>query len=674
MSYARVIIDISVESLDRPFTYSVPPELSKLVTIGTRVDVPFGASKRTGYVIGLSEDTDFDKEKIKDITGVKKGAMNADSVLIKIAAFMAHEYGSTFNQALQTTLPVKKTVRKNKRRTDPTKRMEELGFTIKDDERLTPDQERVFREITETDKPSLLFGITGSGKTRVYIELLRKVIAAGGQAIVLIPEISLTYQTVSELKSHLGDEVAVMHSKLSEGERYEQLMKAANGEISVMVGPRSALFTPFESLKLIIIDEEHEKAYQSDTTPRYDARDIALMRANMCGAKLVLGSATPSVESFKRALDGEYALSELKVRAVPGSSLPGVHIVDLREELSDGNKNIFSRKLYELINDRLDKNEQVMLFLNRRGYAGFVSCRACGYVIKCDHCSVSMTVHNDWYYENNVRKAATLSCHYCGKMMAMPAKCPACGSKYVAPFGTGTQKLELETKRMFPRARVLRMDADTTKNKDGHEKILSAFKNGEADILIGTQMIVKGHDFPKVTLVGIVAADQSINIPDYTAAERTFQLVTQASGRAGRSSRPGDVVIQTYEPEHYSISMAAAGNYRDFYEREMSFRRLMQYPPVSSLLTMRFSGEDEALLTEAAEKAAEFAKSEGLKNGVMVIGPCNAGIYKVNDIFRKVIYLKSPDRERVLALRDRITEYTLSGYGSRKIFINVDLK
>lgn len=679
MSYAKVIIDISAEAIDRAFTYRIPEEFSEKIRSGVRVKVPFGSGNRTrnGYVTEITESVDFDESKIKAIEGLSPGALKATSDLIETAVFMAEEYGSTLNQALITALPVKREVRKNSRRSDPVKRIEELGYVEKKDEILNEDQQKAVSEIlAEPERPSLLFGITGSGKTRVYIELIRKMQREGKQTIVLIPEISLTYQTVNELASHLGDRIAVLHSKLTEGERYEQYDRARKGLIDVMVGARSAVFTPFEKLGLIIIDEEHEKAYISDTAPRYDVREVAAKRASLCGAKVLFGSATPSVESYKKALEGKYALSVLKRRASSGARLPEIIVSDMREELSSGNRSVFSVKLYSLICDRLEKGEQIMLFLNRRGYAGFVSCRSCGFVVKCPHCDVSLTAHNDWYREpgTGIRKAALLSCHYCGYTAPMPPKCPSCGSGYIAPFGTGTQKLEQEVKRTFPGARVLRMDADSTQAKDAHEKILSEFKSGNADILIGTQMIVKGHDFPDVTLVGIVAADQSINVPDYTAAEKTYQLLTQAAGRAGRGGKEGAVVIQSYEPSHYAIQMAAGRNYEDFYKREIVFRKLMKYPPETCLLTVRLQSEDEALLNEVSERSAGMLTGQGKYTGVTVIGPCEAGIYRVNDVYRKVIYLKHDRREILLDLRDMLQEFIRGEYKNKRIFLNYDIK
>lgn len=677
MRYARVIIDISAEAVDRAFTYAVPEELADEIFPGARVRVPFGngGRSREGFVIGLVDEPDFDISKIKPITSLMPKKLDANAELIELAAYMAAEYGCTMNQALITVLPVKRVIRKNSRRTDPVRTIEEEGIRSEEKFTLNAAQQEVFENILSDKRTSLLYGITGSGKTRIYIELIRHMQSLKKQAIVLIPEISLTYQTVRELAKYLDDRVAVLHSRLSDGERYEQYMKAASGEIDVMVGPRSALFTPFSDLGLIIIDEEHERTYRSDTAPRYDTREVAQKRASMCGAKLVLGSATPSLESYKRALDGVYALHKLKVRAHSSAVLPKIHIADLRRELEAGNRSIFSRELYGLINDRLSKREQIMLFLNRRGYANFVSCRSCGKVIKCPHCDVSMTAHNSWYqgHIREQKRAALLSCHYCGYTAPMPARCPECGSPYIAPFGVGTEKLEQLVKRTFPGAGVLRMDADTTSKKGSFERILSEFRDGAADILIGTQMIVKGHDFENVTLVGIIAADLSLNTPEYDASERTFELLTQAAGRSGRGSIPGDVVIQSYDPSHYAISCAAGQDYESFYEREISYRRLMQYPPEICMLFYRLSGSDEKLLTQAAEYAVRELSAMHA-DGLSIIGPCNESVYKINDNYRKILYIKHSSHDIIIRIRDILTERLKEQYSQRKIYISFDIR
>lgn len=490
-------------------------------------------------------------------------------------------------------------------------------------------------------KSYLLHGVTGSGKTEVYMELIEHIVARGKQAIVLIPEIALTYQTLMRFYQRFGDRVSVMNSKLSQGERSDQYDRAAKGDIDIMIGPRSALFTPFSHLGLIIIDEEHEASYKSETMPKYHARDVAAEICRMKGASLLLGSATPSLEAYYKAKSGEIGLFKLNNRLV-GGELPSVYITDLREELKQGNRSIFSRKLHELLQDRLDKGQQSMLFINRRGYAGFVSCRACGHVMKCPHCDVSLSEHNN----------GKLVCHYCGYEIPRVTKCPSCGSKYILGFRAGTQQIEELLHKEFPTARVLRMDADTTRNKDSYEQILSQFANEEADILVGTQMIVKGHDFPKVTLVGILAADMSLHAADYRAAERTFQLLTQAAGRAGRGKLAGEVVIQTYQPENYAIIHAANQDYEGFYEEEISYRELMLYPPAANMIGVLVMSGDELTGIEHAKELADKLKSLYSQYRPAIIGPAAAAIGKIQDVYRYVFYIKHKDYNILVQMKD----------------------
>ena len=513
-------------------------------------------------------------------------------------------------------------------------------------------------------KTYLIKGVTGSGKTEVYMELIAHMLAQGKQAIVLIPEIALTFQTVMRFYNRFGDRVSIMNSRLSPGERFDQFERAKNGDVDIMIGPRSALFTPFSKLGLIIIDEEHESSYKSETLPRYHARETAIERARMCGASVVLGSATPSVESYYKAKIGEYELLELKHR-VAEKPLPKVEVVDLREELKAGNRSILSVRLQELMEDRLKKGQQMMLFINRRGVAGFVSCRACGHVIKCPHCDVSLSQHGSG-------AATRLVCHYCGYTTIQPGLCPVCGSKYISGFKAGTQKIEQVVKARFPQARVLRMDMDTTRIKDGYEQILSAFSNHEADILIGTQMIVKGHDFPKVTLVGALAADMSLYTDDYRSGERTFQLLTQAAGRAGRGDRPGEVVIQTYDPEHYAIEASAAQDYEAFYEKEIRYRSLMGYPPVENLMAVLAACEDEVLLEKACKYLKEYILRIKGQAQLDVIGPASPGVDKIKDIYRRVIYVKAPEYRTLVVLKDRMEQYIEINSGFQKMRIQFD--
>lgn len=516
---------------------------------------------------------------------------------------------------------------------------------------------------TENRAIHLLYGITGSGKTEVYMSLIEKTLKMNRQVIVLIPEISLTLQTVSRFYTRFGSAIAVMHSRLSAGERYDQYMRAKRGEASIMIGPRSALFTPFDRLGLIIIDEAHESAYKSETVPRYDAESVAAKRAEMAGALLVLGSATPSVATFKKALDDRIAIHRLTHRAKEGSHLPEVEIVDLREEFRMKNRGILSRSLYDAIGHCLENKEQVMLFLNRRGYAGFVSCRNCGYVMKCPHCDVSMTAHHN----------RLLKCHYCGSEQPFPKVCPSCGSPYIAGFGVGTQKVEAFVQKAFPEARVLRMDKDTTSGKDDMSRILQRFSEGQADILIGTQMIVKGHDFANVTLVGILAADLSLFAGDYQSAERTFQLLTQAAGRAGRGSRQGRVIIQTYQPNHYCIQTAAAQDYDGFYQQEIQYRQMLHYPPDRQMMVLLAEGEDDAQVADAVKKLREIAKEADF-DSVEFIGPSRASITRAKDLFRYTLYMKHPDSKELIRLRDFFEGYLKWSQQFSTIYFTFDLR
>ena len=494
----------------------------------------------------------------------------------------------------------------------------------------------------------LIKGVTGSGKTEVYMELIAHCIQSGRQAIVLIPEIALTYQTVMRFFARFGNRVSIINSRLSNGERYDQFERAKNGDIDIMIGPRSALFTPFSNLGLIIIDEEHENSYKSESVPRYHAREVAIEYARMSDAIVVLGSATPSVDSFYKAKTGVYRLLELDKR-VDDRPLPKCEVVDLRQELREGNRSILSTRLQELMEERLLNGQQTMLFLNRRGKSAFMSCRACGFVVKCPHCDVSLSEHS----------GGVMVCHYCGYRQPVPKVCPSCGSKYISGFKAGTQKIEAMVAKRFPQARILRMDYDTTRAKDAYEKILQAFSNHEADILIGTQMIVKGHDFPGVTLVGVLAADLSLYISDYRASERTFQLLTQAAGRAGRGDIPGNVIIQTYDPDHYSITTAKEQNYEAFYGQEIEYRKMMRYPPVWNMLYILCASKNEAAASEAAValmgKIDQIVRENSEK--IFSIGPSDAPVAKISDVYRKVIYVKTREYQTLVILKDGLEAF-----------------
>ncbi len=733
--YADIIIDITHEKLDKVFQYIIPEYLQGKLEAGMEVIVPFGRGSREtrGYVVGFSEKADYAEDKMKEILCAAEDGVAIEARLVKLAAWMHKAYGGTMIQALKTVLPIKRRERERKKRKivcllEEAEGYERLKFyqdknqkararlmaalldereldyglvtkklhitsavigALKEQGVLEIESERVYRnpviyqeehskEISYTEQQRnaihifskdyaqgkyqtyLIHGITGSGKTEVYMEMIRQAVEAGRQAIVLIPEIALTYQTVMRFYRKFGDRVSIMNSRMSAGERYDQMQRASKGDVDVMIGPRSALFTPFPDLGLIVIDEEHENSYKSEQVPRYHARETAAARAKLERASLVLGSATPSLESYYRCQTGEYRLLELTRRAGSGS-LPAVYTADMRQELARGNRSIFSDMLHDKLKERLEKKEQSMLFLNRRGYAGFISCRACGYVVKCPHCDVSLSAHNN----------GKLICHYCGYEEKNIKVCPACGSKHIGGFKAGTQQIEELVKRDFPSARVLRMDLDTTRKKDGYEKILSAFSHEEADILIGTQMIVKGHDFPGVTLVGILAADMSLYSSDYRAGERTFQLLVQAAGRAGRGRKAGEVVIQTYSPEHYSIQTASRQDYAAFYNEEIAFRRLMGYPPAENLLAVLMTGEDARLLeTAAGYLRAYAARVSGGR--VEIIGPATPYVSRVSDVYRKILYLKCPKYGMLIDVKNYLEQYIQINSGFQTLKIQFD--
>ena len=736
--YADIIVDISHEKLDKTFQYRVPEKLRDKLEPGACVMIPFGNGNRLirGYVVGMGEQCQFDPEKIKDIAGLPEKENGVEDKMIALAAWIRRNYGCTMIQALKTVLPAKQSVKKLEHRqlvrlmsreeilslSGECKRKKQvakarllealleqetipyewitgkLGVSAatvnsivksgaaklvsreayrnpvkvipgeEQQKKLSEEQEHIVTEVlADFDagkrQTYLIHGITGSGKTEVYMQLIGEMIKRGRQAIVLIPEIALTYQTLLRFYQRFGDRVSVMNSTLSPGEKYDQCERAKAGEIDVIIGPRSALFTPFPNLGLIVMDEEQENSYKSESTPKYHARETALEVAKLYGASVVLGSATPSLEAYYRAGRGEYRLFHL-TRRLTGGELPTVYTVDLRQELQEGNRSIFSRKLQELMTDRLNKGQQTILFLNRRGYAGFVSCRSCGEVMKCPHCDVSLSEH----------KGGRLLCHYCGYTQPMPKLCPKCGSKYILGFRAGTQQIEDKLRELYPGVRTLRMDADTTRTKDSYEKILSAFSGGEADVLIGTQMIVKGHDFPRVTLVGILAADLSLNASDYRAGERTFQLLTQAVGRAGRGELAGEAVIQTYQPDHYAITCAAAQDYESFYQEEILYRELSGYPPVAHMLAVQIYGKEEENVKQLALRLTDVVKSnmDFLQNKkVQVLGPAPANISRINDIYRYVFYLKHSEYDTLVDVKD-VLEETLRQWQPRQLSIQFD--
>ena len=537
-------------------------------------------------------------------------------------------------------------------------------FPVYPPKKLNEEQINAYDKILDTKKSvSLLNGVTGSGKTEVYMNLVSYMLLLDKTCLILVPEISLTPQMIERFKGRFGNDVAVFHSKLSTGERYDQWYRVKNREVSLVIGTRSALFLPFKDLGLIIVDEEHDRSYKSDMNPKYNTIEVCEFFAKIKGCKVVLGSATPSIESFYKALNGEYELVMINKRA-NNKKLPSIELVDMREELKNNNKSIFSRKLFEKINDRLNKNEQIILFLNRRGFSTFVSCRSCGYVFKCENCDISMTYHNNGY----------LVCHYCGRREKIKTTCPKCGSSYVKYFGAGTEKVQESVKKYFPNARVLRLDVDTTRRKNSYEAIYNSFKNKEADILIGTQMVTKGFDFENVTLVGVITADMALNLPDYRSSERTFQMLTQVSGRAGRGEKSGEVIIQTYSPQNYAIYLAKDSNYNEFFKREIVIRKSLDYPPFSKILIINMAGESENKI-EIFSKKLKKSLQMVLKghDEVHIYNPGACPISKINNIYRWQMMIKGNFSDIITdKIKKNVYENTKNIYNEIRVSLDIN--
>jgi len=699
--FADVVLNEFSRNIDRILTYRVPDDINNL-KIGSRVLVPVNKSFVEGYAINLSEKIEIPIEKVKPIMRVLDDFTVFDEKLLNLAIWMRDYYKCNLSESLQCIIPsgIKNGIKKVKKVTlnkgylddaSITPRQFEILNYLKDNgtvllsdlvkdlnisystvnslarkgiicvyydevnrlkmsdykktDKLIPtkEQEFVINEVKHSIgrnvfEKYLLFGVTGSGKTEVYLQLIEKCIEEGKESIVLVPEISLTPQTIERFISRFGNLVAVLHSGLSDGERFDEWRRIKNGEVKVVVGVRNAIFAPFSNIGLIIIDEEHENTYkQSDFKPKYNVKEVAEKRCEIEKAVLLLGSATPQIESYYKALRNEYKLLKLKERI--GLELPEVDVVNMSRELADGNNSIFSRKLYKEIRENLMKGEQTILFLNRRGYSSFVMCRDCGYVPECPNCDISLTFHAN---------ESKLRCHYCGYNINTVYVCPKCGSRRVRYLGIGTERVEKEVKKLFPRSRVLRMDIDTTKTKGAHEKIFNEFKNGNADILIGTQMISKGFDIPNVTLVGVILADVTLNIPDFRSGERTFQLLTQVAGRAGRGSKPGRVIIQTYEEDNYSIISAKNQDYESFYKEEIRYREIYMYPPFTHLLNIVVSGPiKNDVVTCAASVYNLIYKTinKSVKKSYnKILGPSSAPIERIKNNYRWQIIIKSSER------------------------------
>lgn len=694
--YAEIILNSEAIEIDRPFTYKVPLDMEEKVKVGQIVKVPFGVRSKPveGFILDLKAEEEMKVSfKMKSILSVENEEPVITEDDLKLINFLREEYLCKYIDAIRLLIPVgilkgakSKSrnvivfindnlekiknkdgyieiidfIKRNTGKYTKTELSKEHGFSIyklnklmehglikseeeivfryntreynKDVQKnLTVEQSMAIKEIEESEENLILLkGVTGSGKTEVYMRIVEKTLEEGKSAIVLVPEIALTPQMIERFKGRFGSNVALFHSKLSDGERFDEWYRVKEGKASLIIGARSAIFLPAKNLGLIIIDEEHENTYKSDQNPKYQTKEVAEYIAKLKGCKVILGSATPTIESYYRAISGEMKLVELNHR-VDNKPMPKMMLVDMREELRSGNKSLFSRRLYASMKEKLEKGEQIILFLNRRGFSTFVSCRSCGYVFYCEDCDISMTYHKNGF----------LVCHYCGKTKKQPNLCPKCGSKYVKFFGAGTERVEEEVRRYFKNARILRMDVDTTRAKDSHEKIYNAFKAREADILIGTQMVSKGLDFPNVTLVGILAADMSLNLPDYRAAERSFQIITQVAGRAGRGDKEGEVIVQTYTPEHYSLQYAKKYDYENFYEKEFTIRAMMGYPPFGRILLINGSGKNEDELRKQmiylGEKVKEKAEEFG---GLEVLGPTPCIIYRIKENYRWQIIIK----------------------------------
>lgn len=693
-NYIGVIVDSEAASLDRIFTYKIPEHLKEHIKLGQIVKVPFGMGNKkiNGFALKFINEIE-DNIKIKEIssivttypvitqknielifemkrryfcsyiaciklmipTGITKGIghKTSDVVCIKnelieklkkkpytdiydaIKKYNGMYTKSELNREFKFSLSSINTMIKHEALMVLEKvvsRCDNRDFKRYEEKVLNSNQYKVVNSILNSGAIKfLIHGVTGSGKTEIYMHLVKNMIEEGKESIILVPEISLTPQMVERFKGRFGSNVSVFHSKLSDGERYDEWVRIKSGEVKVAVGARSAIFLPFSNLGLIVIDEEHEGSYKSESDPKYSAIEIGEMKSEIENCKLVLGSATPAIDTYYKCVNNEYKLLSITERA-DGASMPEISVVDMREELKENNKSMFSRELYEAIKETLEKKEQIILFLNRRGFSTFVSCRKCGFVFKCKNCDVPLTYHSDKKY---------LICHYCGSTEEIPKVCPKCGSKYVKYFGVGTERVEREVKKIFSDARVLRMDKDTTGKKNSYELIYNSFKNGGADILIGTQMIAKGFDFKEVTLVGIVAADLTLNIPDYRAAERTFQLISQVSGRAGRGNKKGRVIIQTYTPESYAIRYSSENDYKSFYKTEIALREGMKYPPFSKICIVNMSSKNEALLIKYTQIIGNFLKNKFTScDNIDILGPCPSPIGKINEFYRWQVLLK----------------------------------
>ncbi len=613
-------------------------------------------------------------EGIKEILSVidEEGPV-ISAELLALTKWIAGYYHSSWGEAIEAALPGP--LKKGKIKTKPRHPSIEEEYEPTENFKPTHEQDAALKSIRESISKGkndvyLLHGITGSGKTEVYMQSIESALKMGKSAIVLVPEISLTPQAIERFKSRFGGVVAVLHSRLLESERFLEWKKLKEGAANIAVGARSAIFAPVKNLGLIVIDEEHETSYKQDDAPRYNARDVAIERARISGAAVILGSATPSIESFQKGVSGEYKLLKITER-IEKRALPKVDIIDMRQELIDSREaKIFSRALEHAISQVLNRHGQAMLFLNRRGFSTFINCKKCGYVVTCKYCNVSMTYHFD---------TKKLNCHYCNYQVDPPQKCPKCKGGDIRYFGIGTQKIESEVARLFPAANIARMDTDATSKRGSHRQILTEFKKHKIDILIGTQMIAKGHDFPRVTLVGVVSADTALNLPDFRAGERTFNLLTQVAGRAGRGSEPGRVIVQTFSPNHYAIQKSIEHDYVGFFNEEIKFRKELNYPPFTHIVEIKLRGRKEERVIKAAKDLAAVLNlfiaaqvlSEAKEQPVEMVGPAPEFISKIKGQFRWNLLLKGEDPAAICGFIDKALD-NLKGKSGLIITVDVD--
>ena len=719
--YVSVLTQIGVKAVDQTFFYHVPKLLENNIKIGVRVRIPFGNMILDGFALGISDNSSYDNSKIKDIINVIDEEPVLNKEMLLLGKYMSDNLLTSLSSCYQVMLPkalkaeVKSNIKiKYDRYLHRIKSIEEIdryidnckyesqinllcklkegdilitkmsssintiikyGFAsiiYEECKRYKYDGISNYKRVNLTDKQRLvsdtiissfgksdtflLYGVTGSGKTEVYMDVIEKAINNGKSAIMLVPEIGLTPQIVGKFISRFGNVISVLHSKLSDSERYDEYRKITDGEAKIVIGTRSAIFVPFNNIGVIIIDEEHTSSYKQDNNPRYSAINVAEWRSKYHNCPLVLGSATPSLESFAKAGNHVYKLLSLTERA-GGSVLPIVNIVDMKEEVKKGNF-ILSDMLKNKISEVLSKGEQAIILLNRRGYSSTISCKECGYVYKCPNCDITYTYHKS---SNN------LKCHYCGYSMVLPNKCSICGSDNLKDYGLGTEKLE-ETLNSLYKAKIVRMDADTTSKKGQHQKIIDDFEEHKYDILIGTQMIAKGLDFPLVTLVGVVSIDSSLTSPDYRASENTFQLLSQVSGRAGRSENKGEVIVQTFNPDHYAITLAKNHDYIDFYKEEMKVRKMLKYSPYYYMVLVSITSKDYELGFKEANKIGSYIRNN-ISSDSIVLGPTMANMFKVNNIYHYQIIIKYRKDDSLMKVLKFIIDMQVK---NNKIDVSID--